>query len=215
MQPAVDYYEILHVHPEAPLEIIKASYRTLMQRLRAHPDLGGDAAKAAVINEAYETLRDGQRREAYDIQRQRAVPASARPAAKPVTGTCPYCAERATREADCRRCGAPLTPLHRDDAARGARTLLRMPRRQALRLQHGWPSQSASAHTRDISTQGMLIETREPLVPGQMLLLECEACRAIARVVHRREEGGLCVAGLEFVTVTFARARGTFVSATA
>ncbi len=215
MPPAADYYEILHVHPDAPLEIIKASYRTLMQRLRAHPDLGGDAGKAAVINEAYETLCDAHRRKAYDEKRQRVHSVPSAPAVTPRAGTCAFCAEPATPAADCRRCGAPLTPLRRDDAAHGARTLQRMPRRQAVRLQSGWPCQSASARTRDISTQGMLIESRSQLGLGQILLVECEACRAVARVVHCRVEGGLHVAGLEFVTVTFARMRGTFVSATA
>ena len=40
-------YRILHVQPEAPPEVIRASYRTLMSTLRAHPDLGGDPAAAA------------------------------------------------------------------------------------------------------------------------------------------------------------------------
>jgi hypothetical protein len=35
-----NYYRILHVQPDAPMEVIRASYRTLMQKLRFHPDLG-------------------------------------------------------------------------------------------------------------------------------------------------------------------------------
>ncbi len=215
MPPAADYYAILHVHPDAPLEIIKASYRTLMQRLRAHPDLGGDAARAAAINEAYETLRDAQRREAYDLQRQRQRAAPAGAAPRPLAGGCAFCGETAAAAADCRRCGAPLAPLHRDDTVYGVRTLQRMPRHQALRLQSGWPPRHGSAQTRDISIHGMLIESRQRLAQGQIVLVECEACRAVARVVHCHEEGPLCVAGLEFITVAFVRARGTFVSATA
>ena len=49
---ATDYYEVLHVHPEAPEAVIRASYRALMQKLKMHPDLGGDADTAARINEA-------------------------------------------------------------------------------------------------------------------------------------------------------------------
>ena len=64
-----DFYAILHVDPGAPAEIIRASYRTLMQQLRAHPDLGGDHELAALLNAAYSTLRDPQRRAAYDVQR--------------------------------------------------------------------------------------------------------------------------------------------------
>jgi len=61
-----DYYALLHVHPDAPPEIIRASYRTLMQKLGAHPDLGGDHGYAQLINEAYRVLKDPARREAYD-----------------------------------------------------------------------------------------------------------------------------------------------------
>lgn len=63
-----NYYRILHVQPDAPLALIKASYRTLMQKLRRHPDLGGDQWDAAVINEAYAVLSDRRRREAYDAR---------------------------------------------------------------------------------------------------------------------------------------------------
>lgn len=61
-----NHYRLLHVQPEAPLEVIRASYRTLMMRL--HPDKGGDAQAAALINEAYAVLSDPQRRAAYDRQ---------------------------------------------------------------------------------------------------------------------------------------------------
>lgn len=61
-----NYYRILHVQPEAPGEIIKASYRTLMSKLKMHPDLGGDHELASLVNEAYAVLGDPERRAAYD-----------------------------------------------------------------------------------------------------------------------------------------------------
>ena len=70
-------YRILHVQPEAPTEIIKASYRALMSSLRVHPDLGGDPARAAEVNHAYAVLTDPERRRAYDLSlKQRARGAS-------------------------------------------------------------------------------------------------------------------------------------------
>ena len=45
-----NYYRVLHVQPDAPIEVIKASYRALMGPLRHHPDLGGDHETAALIN---------------------------------------------------------------------------------------------------------------------------------------------------------------------
>lgn len=65
-----NYYRILHVQPDAPVEIIRSSYRTLMQRLKQHPDLGGDHWNAALINEAYRVLTSPQNRERYDYERQ-------------------------------------------------------------------------------------------------------------------------------------------------
>ncbi|MFM1991563.1 MAG: hypothetical protein RJA99_4520, partial [Pseudomonadota bacterium] len=69
-----NHYRILHVQPEAPAEVIKASWRALMQRGRAHPDLGGDPQRAALINEAYAVLSDPARRLDYDRALARARP---------------------------------------------------------------------------------------------------------------------------------------------
>lgn len=61
-----NYYRILFVQPDAPAEVISSSYRTLMQKLRQHPDLGGENWNASVINEAYGVLSDEKKRRAYD-----------------------------------------------------------------------------------------------------------------------------------------------------
>lgn len=63
-----NHYRVLHVQPEAPLEVIKASYRAMMMRMKLHPDLGGDHDTAAIVNEAYAVLSDPQRRAEYDRQ---------------------------------------------------------------------------------------------------------------------------------------------------
>lgn len=60
------HYHVLQVAHDASSEVICAAYRTVMSKLRAHPDLGGDASLAALINEAYDTLRDPGRRALYD-----------------------------------------------------------------------------------------------------------------------------------------------------
>jgi len=61
-----NYYRTLNVQPDASLEIIKNNYRTLLQKLRLHPDLGGKHWNASIINEAYNVLRHPQKRAAYD-----------------------------------------------------------------------------------------------------------------------------------------------------
>ncbi len=62
------YYEILQVSTDASVEVIHSAYRTLMTRMRKHPDLGGDVREAALINVAYETLSDADARRAYDAR---------------------------------------------------------------------------------------------------------------------------------------------------
>lgn len=53
-----NFYRILRVQPDASREVIQQSYRSLMQKLRMHPDLGGEHWDAGIINQAYTTLRD-------------------------------------------------------------------------------------------------------------------------------------------------------------
>jgi curved DNA-binding protein CbpA len=61
-----NYYRTLNVQPDASIEIIKNNYRTLLQKLRLHPDLGGENWNARIINEAYNTLRNPEKRAVYD-----------------------------------------------------------------------------------------------------------------------------------------------------
>ncbi|MCB1756363.1 MAG: DnaJ domain-containing protein [Gammaproteobacteria bacterium] len=66
MQNKRNFYRLLHVQFDAPDAVIKASYRSMMQKLKMHPDLGGDEATAKLLNEALETLLDPQKRARYD-----------------------------------------------------------------------------------------------------------------------------------------------------
>lgn len=68
MENVPNYYQLLHVLPDAPVPVIKASYRAMMQKMRLHPDLGGDEAIAKILNEAVSTLCDPDAREAYDLE---------------------------------------------------------------------------------------------------------------------------------------------------
>ena len=61
-----NHYRVLQVQPDAPFEVIRANYRALVQKLRLHPDLGGDHWTAAHINAAYHVLSNPVLRAAYD-----------------------------------------------------------------------------------------------------------------------------------------------------
>uniref|UniRef100_A0A1D2A7B4 DnaJ-like protein subfamily A member 2 n=2 Tax=Auxenochlorella protothecoides TaxID=3075 RepID=A0A1D2A7B4_AUXPR len=58
------YYNILGVDRNASETEVKKAHRKLA--LKEHPDKGGDPEKFKEINEAYETLRDPEKRKIYD-----------------------------------------------------------------------------------------------------------------------------------------------------
>ena len=234
-----DYYRILHVHPDAPTEIIRSSYRTLMQRLKHHPDLGGDHENAALINEAYATLTDPVKRAEYD--RRQASPdakASSAGTTRPGEtqdrtrvswhtyrglglGHCGFCGAahdhgvEAPDDALCHNCASPLRPAQRHAVHEsGLRALDRFPKQQIIRFHTSWPSNTAhSGRTRDISLDGMQFETSLPLTVNQMIKIDCAVCHAVARVAHLHQEQNVWIVGVEFVTLLFEKVQGTFVSA--
>ncbi|MEO7904255.1 MAG: DnaJ domain-containing protein, partial [Candidatus Saccharimonadales bacterium] len=60
-----DYYELLGVSKGASADEIKKAYRKAA--VKHHPDKeGGDEAKFKEINEAYDVLKDQQKRQRYD-----------------------------------------------------------------------------------------------------------------------------------------------------
>lgn len=83
------HYETLEVSRQASPEVVRAAYRSLMQRFHPdrHPDDPAAAARAAAITLAYEVLSDAGRRGAYDqslaaaAETAPAAMRSARPAA--------------------------------------------------------------------------------------------------------------------------------------
>jgi DnaJ-class molecular chaperone len=71
----LDYYQLLEIAREAPFSAVKRAYYTVTRRL--HPDANRDlpaADREALenvarrVSEAYQVLRDGRRRQAYDAQ---------------------------------------------------------------------------------------------------------------------------------------------------
>jgi hypothetical protein len=236
MENRRNYYRILQVQPGAPVEIVRASYRTLMQRLKAHPDLGGDHWNAAVINEAYAVLTDPVRRAQYErehqaqLRRERAGGPDPSPFATATATTatrCLFCGTAHPAQpnlranAQCACCGSPLQPASaRRLGPSGQRTIERIPRLHPLLLYTTWPqAQGLRAECRDLSLNGILFATACTLAPGSVVQLQGELLRAVAEVTHARTEdagsGSACLVGARFLSVLFARSRGVFLSARA
>ncbi len=217
-----NYYRILHVQPEAPEAVIRASYRTIMQRLRAHPDLGGDHAAAALLNEAYAVLTDPGRRAAYDAAlKPRRHPGAGGAAARHETGSaatprgptpgpsptptptpapsaCAFCGapDRRAPRADrlCTGCGSPLQPAGHTAVEAPGRALPRFERQQPAVIWTHWPQpQGVAAELRDLSPLGLRLVTAAPLTVGQAIKVDSALFRAVVRVTSvRREPAGGC-----------------------
>jgi hypothetical protein len=235
------YYEVLHVSRDAPTEIIRGSYRTLMQQLRHHPDLGGDTSTAALINEAYAVLSNAERRAKYDEQLDllsqvaegsigetiKSAPPAARPTERrpiDLSRECAFCESPHTLgsvlEADsaCNVCGSPLFPAaqKRMESA-GKRAVERIGKRQDAVFYTRWPQQAAlEGHIEDISLNGLRLVTGHHLHEGQRIKIVSDVVEAIAYVSHalheRRGWKTHCVAGVSFLTLRFGRSVGGFVS---
>lgn len=225
MENRRNLYRILHVQPDAPEEIIQSSYRTLMMKLRRHPDLGGDHYTATLINEAYAVLSDPAKRAAYDEAWQ-SVAAHPDPSAPGTESApapapaCPFCgavhgfAGRIHSTATCTTCNSPLAPAVRDRLDTGQRAVSRVPRRIGLTYFTGWPGQGPfPGETRDLSLHGLQFVANSALPVTKVIKVDCEALVALARVVactdnDQRDWRWLIRA--EYVTVRFRRSRGGF-----
>ncbi len=228
MENRRNYYRILHVQPDAPTEIIKSSYRTLMQKLRMHPDLGGDQWNATLINEAYETLMNPGKRAEYDQQSGVEPVASADTSITSITSAlrmlaCVYChtahghAGPIPRDAECAACGSPLHPASQQRMEpSGKRATRRLARRYPLSFHHGWPLQGPfSGETRDISLGGLQFVTVGAVPPSQLLQVSCDPLSAVVRVVActaSDDPDWRWLVRAEYLTVHFRRSRGAFFS---
>lgn len=227
-----DYYEVLHVSRDATAEAIRSSYRVLMQR--HHPDLGGEPAVAARINEAYAVLKNPESRAAYDarldlvVQIARGIPEDLSEAPSPrvldPSRECVFCetphehGDDVDEALGCHTCGSPLAAAAslRIETA-GQRAVERFGRKRRITFYTHWPQRCGfSGRTEDISLHGLRFSTRRELQAGQRIKIVSDLVEAVAHVTHavgeRRGWAIHCVAGVSFITLRFVRSVGGFVS---
>jgi DnaJ-class molecular chaperone len=221
-----NYYRILQVQPDAPQEIIQASYRTLMLELKRHPDLGGSNDEAALLNEAYEILRDPQQRAAYDEElfRQHTMQTgmNARKAGAPIF--CPVCKkELAQKPVPGDLCSICHTPLQSDAGPDSAQTKSRAVSRTknsaGIKYYTVWPGKPQKGRMMDFSPKGMRFVCDEKIAAQTILKISCDLFEASGMVTNVSEEANLeqnCYSvGVCFLAVRFADSRGTFLSTSA
>lgn len=230
MEDQRDYYQILHVQRDAPLEIIKASYRAVMRKLKSHPDLGGAHEEAAAINEAYEVLSDPEKRARYDQQSARASDQYPRRTSKKQDSgqqsACAFCKApcspdaKVDPEACCFHCESPLALVSKEKPHPGYERVLQRIRKEGDILYHTtWPSTGSRGQIQDLSPQGMRLLTSRLLPDNEMVKIDSRLFQATGRVAHCQstvgQHGFDYSVGIQFVTVMFPGPRGNFMSESA
>ncbi len=204
-----NYYRILHVQPDAPPAVVRTSYKTIMQKLRAHPDLGGDGEQAQLINQAYAVLSDPQKRVVYDRKYRpwnrssyqcnnssSHTSSASKTEAKPPRSSsgkhyrCSYCGtiNRINRKLSgtclCGRCRKPFSKGNTSQQQRCKRQAKRLPQQGNIQFspQHG--SRTFRGELQDLSPQGMRFEAGFSIKRGETIRIECKTIHAVARVTH-------------------------------
>lgn len=216
-----NYYRLLQVQPDAPVEVIHASFRALMRELKLHPDLGGSDGEAALLIHAWHTLRDPVRRAAYDLELFRKYPKRA------VAGggigarasrLCPFCKAPVGRTSEeggrCRVCKSLLVP--RPGERPGRRRLPRMEKNGPVFYRSFGRKHAREAGLVDLSPRGLRFLCEERLPVKSVLQLKGDRLEAVAEVTNvsaaRVEGKELYQVGVRFLAVDFEEVRGTFFS---
>jgi hypothetical protein len=219
-----NYYRILQVQPDAPAEIIRAGYRTLMLELKNHPDLGGSTYEASLLNEAYETLNDPERRADYDKKIQasrfkRAAASSEPPPAPSDPTRCPFCKKQLTPAArtgkTCPICNVPLPFSQQSNLDRESRrTIARMKKNDCIVYSCTWPETRKEGTMIDLSPKGMRFICSEKLNPGTVLKITTPLFKTCGVVTNQRQENSDAsyTVGVSFIAVIFKETRGAFIS---
>lgn len=200
----------------------------MMQKLKMHPDLGGDELTAKWLNEAQETLLDPLKRAQYDqwlnaqhlkvprdsSAKERLV---ARLSSVRVTPekTCLICGEPYVQVAvtnspwqsvqRCKRCAAPLREPQefQGDTSAELRNMQRIVYSVATTMHRGWPDSDYShVEITNFSLQGAGAQSAEKLRVGEAVLLKSDVFEAVARVTRcQKESNGKWTAGVRFHTL--------------
>ncbi|MBW2010711.1 MAG: J domain-containing protein [Deltaproteobacteria bacterium] len=212
-----NYYKLLHVQPDAPVEIIRSSYRTLMLKLKQHPDMGGDDWNAALINEAYETLADAEKRAKYDrellgfnkvkvakgVETLQAQETNRKNEFRRYqhlnsipSYSCPFCKTfysgdiHMETERLCNYCRSPLNPVvkMRLNTEQGRAVKRMAAQHSKITFYTSWPQDGYHGHIQDLSPMGVQIHTEEMLQKEQLIKIESDILNATANVVYCRSQ---------------------------
>jgi hypothetical protein len=221
-----NYYRLLQVQPDAPVEVIRAAYRAMMVKLKYHPDLGGSTKEASDLNEAYAVLSDPKRRVAYDrnLYLQYAKRPDETNKTPLITLFCPVCKRPLARKPQPGdRCASCHSPLQSERSAKHRkayeRAVNRFRRSDTITYCTSWPDKAQQGTMIDFSPKGMRFYCSEKIAPRTVLKIRSRLCDASAIVTNSGAEviegRKLYVIGVSFLAVNFAGPTGSILSTSA
>jgi len=217
---------LLQVQPDAPFEIIRTSYLTHLQKLKQHPDLGGDHWNATVLNEAFETLKDEEKRAEYDKELfqhyTKSFYSKDNEEKQPVTTVfCPFC-KRALARADHSGqicvCNNNQFQTEKQDRERKGykRSLIRTQKFEKLQFITSNSEEIYQALMVDLSPKGMRFLCKKALNLNEIIKIDNSLFRAIAEInsSQKSAEGNNIYysIGAHFHSISFTDQEGTFLS---
>ena len=222
-----NYYRILQVQPDAPFEIIRTSYLTLLHKLKQHPDLGGDHWNATVLNEAFQTLKDEEKRAEYDKELfqyyTKNFSSKEKVKKQPVTTVfCPFCKRSLTRtDHSDKNCVCHNNPIHTENQdskrERCRRSLIRTQKLEKLHFITSTSRVIYEAQMVDLSPEGTRFLCKKALNLNEIIKIDSSLFRAIAEIndSQKRVKDGKAFysIGAHFKSITFTDQVGTFFSA--
>jgi len=222
-----NYYRILQVQPDAEIEIIRASYLTLMRELGNHPDLGGEHIEASLLNEAYEMLSHSAKRAQYDKQLLKHYTinpnAKAESEKKPlITVACPYCRQSLARnstdnDSNCSACCNPLESANETRTDKDCRRATkRIKKEQTIWYHARSPNRKQSGKMIDFSPQGLRFKGQEYLKPQAVIHVSAAFFSAVAQVKSSQalvvDDEGLFAIGVRFNSLNITGQKGSLLS---
>lgn len=237
MNKQKNFYQILHVQQDAPSEVIRSTYRTMMQKMKMHPDLGGNQEDAALINEAYAVLMDADARAEYDSSLKNGDAAHVRQSyagqyaqnnshktTKVIKeNLCVFCelphnfGQDIKPDSQCTRCGSALYPAVKQNFDQnGSRLINRIEKQWPVSIYLDWAdARSYIGTTQDVSLNGLQVLSNTYVENGTVLKLSSHMLDSVAVVVNSRSNHTLLRKrwnlGLEFITLRFHQVQGTFI----
>jgi DnaJ-class molecular chaperone len=220
-----NYYRLLQVQPDAPIEIIRTSYRTLMRELKQHPDLGGDHGKASMLNEAYAILSDSVKRTEYDKELFQKYTKKILPQKKPNLKNTTNRSFDHSKSPTGYTTGGDSYSASESFTASRTENKSSQPRRRKVRRMKKYEDVrycSTSHHLEgvaqmlDVSTDGVRFVCSQKLNENLILRLISSLFKAEVKVISSQK----CIlhgktkynVGAQFISVTFRNPRGSFIS---